>query len=220
MMESEKKRYSLLFGFFFCLVYFVLLKICKLTLFSDIVSGNLIPDLFLLIICRKLYSENKRDKLSHSVHFFLLVPFILLFLTPENQNVSSLYFLQGISICLLTPCAEELFFRGLLLKLFQFQYSSRAAILLSALCFAFFHVHLGPFFALFTLFLSVLLGLLSVRLKSPFPGLIFHCCWNSFFFLNLYAQNVDALIFFFSLFFVAAGFYFWKIYSEKNSKNH
>lgn len=82
-----------------------------------------------------------------------------------------------IGACLLAPVLEEMLFRGVILRSFLTQYSSRAAILGSALIFGAAHLNLYQFFTGFTV--GVVLAWLYQRTRSLWPGILLHSAINS-----------------------------------------
>jgi membrane protease YdiL (CAAX protease family) len=79
-------------------------------------------------------------------------------------------------ISVIAPIAEELFFRGWMLRGFMANYSAKKAIWLSALMFALFH--LNPWQAVVALPLGLLFGWLVLRTGSLAPGIIGHFVVN------------------------------------------
>jgi sodium transport system permease protein len=90
--------------------------------------------------------------------------------------------LTSILIFALIPAiCEEFAFRGFILSGLEHQHRIRSAILLSALMFGFLHVLLSLFQQLFNAtLLGIVLGLLAVRSRSIFPGILFHFLNNAF----------------------------------------
>jgi sodium transport system permease protein len=75
---------------------------------------------------------------------------------------------------------EEVAMRGFILSGLEHQHRTRSAILLSALMFGFLHVLLSLFQQLFNAtLLGIVLGLLAVRSRSIFPGILFHFVNNA-----------------------------------------
>lgn len=81
-----------------------------------------------------------------------------------------------VAMCLIAPLAEELFFRGWMLRGFLANYSARKSIWLTAVIFALFH--LNPWQALVALPLGLLFGWFVVRTGSLAPGIIGHFVVN------------------------------------------
>jgi sodium transport system permease protein len=82
---------------------------------------------------------------------------------------------------LIPAICEEFAFRGFVLSGLEREHRVRSAILLSALMFGFLHVLLSLFQQLFNAtLLGVVLGLLAVRSRSIFPGIVFHFLNNGF----------------------------------------
>jgi len=90
----------------------------------------------------------------------------------------------GVALLLfaLTPAVcEEVAFRGFILSGLQEGRRTRSAIVLSALLFGFLHVFLSLFQQLFNAtLLGVFLGLLAIRSRSLWPGVLFHALNNGF----------------------------------------
>lgn len=82
-----------------------------------------------------------------------------------------------ICISLIAPLAEELFFRGWMLRGFLANYSAAKSIWLTAVIFALFH--LNPWQAAVALPLGLLFGWLVLRTGSLAPGMIGHFMVNS-----------------------------------------
>lgn len=79
-------------------------------------------------------------------------------------------------VCVLAPVLEEMFFRGLILRSFLFQYSKWTAIVGSALLFGMAHMNVYQF-AVASL-LGVVLGWLYERTRSLWPGIAMHAAYN------------------------------------------
>lgn len=81
-----------------------------------------------------------------------------------------------VAITLIAPIAEELFFRGWMLRGFLANYSAAKSIWLTAIIFALFH--LNPWQAVVALPLGLLFGWLVLRTGSLAPGIIGHFVVN------------------------------------------
>lgn len=80
---------------------------------------------------------------------------------------------------LIPAICEEFAFRGYILAGLERSYSTKTAILFSALLFGFMHVLMSLFQQLFNAtLLGIVLGLLAVRSRSILPGIIFHLMNN------------------------------------------
>jgi membrane protease YdiL (CAAX protease family) len=93
--------------------------------------------------------------------------------------------LSMLTVGLIGPCIEELFFRGLLQRWLTQRLPSLTAILLGALIFALFHfkmlLHLNSWGVLLTLgigSLGVATGLLFRKFGSLWPGFVLHASYN------------------------------------------
>ncbi|WP_165245396.1 ABC transporter permease subunit/CPBP intramembrane protease [Paludisphaera soli] len=84
-------------------------------------------------------------------------------------------------LAVLPAICEETAFRGFILTGLQSGRRTRSAIVLSALLFGFLHVFLSLFQQLFNAtLLGVFLGLLAIRSRSLWPGVLFHALNNGF----------------------------------------
>ncbi len=86
----------------------------------------------------------------------------------------------------LAAVVEEMLFRGLLLSTLERYMDVTNAVLISALIFAF--IHINPWWAVQILVLGVLLGYMSWRSGSVFPGMIVHGVNNA---ISLWFMNSD-----------------------------
>ena len=74
--------------------------------------------------------------------------------------------------CLVIPILEELLYRGIVLGQLYVMYGARAAILISAFCFGFFHFNLIQF--LYAFIVGLVIGLAYVRTKHILVPIIGH----------------------------------------------
>ena len=81
-----------------------------------------------------------------------------------------------VTLLLLAPICEELFFRGILLRSLREHYPSWLAVFGSALLFMGSHGHL----ALGALVLGIITALLPLRTGSIVPGIVFHAVANAY----------------------------------------
>lgn len=84
--------------------------------------------------------------------------------------------LAALFIVILAPMAEELFFRGYLLRLFSVHFDKTYSVILVSVLFYFLHIRTGSSFEM--LCLSCLLCLLVLYTNSLVPALITHISWN------------------------------------------
>lgn len=101
------------------------------------------------------------------------------------------FFLAIISIVVLAPLVEELLFRGFLQSFIRKHLGSNQAILVTSLCFAFFHFSpeqgLGNIPIVGSLFsLALFLGYIYERQQSLFASMCLHALFNTISVLNLY----------------------------------
>jgi len=95
---------------------------------------------------------------------------------------------------LVPAITEEVAFRGYILSGLERTYSRRTAIVLSALLFGFFHVLLSLFQQMFgATILGLVLGLMVVRTRSLWPGVVFHFVNNALGVLTLEAASHPTL---------------------------
>ena len=93
---------------------------------------------------------------------------------PKNLALGLLVF------AIIPSITEEVAFRGFILSGLERGYRTWTAILFSALLFGFLHVLLSLFNQLFpATLLGIVLGLLAIKSRSLFPGLVFHLINNS-----------------------------------------
>jgi sodium transport system permease protein len=91
-----------------------------------------------------------------------------------NMGVALLVF------ALLPAITEEFAFRGYILSGLERTYNQTTAIVLSSLLFGFLHVLLSLFQQLFgATILGLVLGLLAIRTRSLWPGVVFHLLNNA-----------------------------------------
>jgi uncharacterized protein len=81
-----------------------------------------------------------------------------------------------LSLGLIAPIAEEIFFRGIVLRGFLDRYSVRKAIWASAILFA--AVHLNPWQAIIALPLGAAYACMVIRTGSIWPGVLSHAVIN------------------------------------------
>lgn len=117
--------------------------------------------------------------------FIYAVIFVLFFGEPgtntdigttwESSNLAIL--LTFISICIMTPISEELFFRGYLLDSINRMHGQWPAILISAVIFGL--VHLDPFTIGMATIGGIIYGWIRIRTGSLLPGIAAHAMWNT-----------------------------------------
>jgi membrane protease YdiL (CAAX protease family) len=83
----------------------------------------------------------------------------------------------AISLVIVAPVVEELFYRGLLLRALLLRMPERAAIVVAAAVFGVVHFEWLQFFGLF--FFGLVACLLAVRTKRLGPGIIAHVGFNA-----------------------------------------
>lgn len=97
---------------------------------------------------------------------------IIMFEQMMSRDLASI-----INICVIAPMVEEMLFRGIILRSFLTQYTTRAAIIGSAAIFGIAHMNIYQFFV--GLILGTILGWLYERTKSLWPCIILHAAYNS-----------------------------------------
>ena len=82
-----------------------------------------------------------------------------------------------ITVSFIAPFVEEILFRGIILKSFLEQYSTRKAIIVSSLLFAIFHMNIYQF--VFAFIIGALSGWVYTKTYSLYPCIFIHCLYNS-----------------------------------------
>jgi sodium transport system permease protein len=102
-------------------------------------------------------------------------------LTKMFQGLGGGGLAQTLLLLAVVPAiCEELAFRGFILSGLERDYRPSTAIIFSALLFGFLHVLISLFHQLFNAtLLGLILGLLAVRSRSIWPGILFHVLNNS-----------------------------------------
>jgi membrane protease YdiL (CAAX protease family) len=108
--------------------------------------------------------------------------------TEEIARANWLLFL--LPVVVVAPIAEEIFFRGLLLRDYLARYSVTTAIIVSAILFAIFH--LNPWQAVVALPLGVAYAWLVLKTGSVLPGMMSHAMVN--FSTNFLLQPLAAIL--------------------------
>lgn len=115
-------------------------------------------------------SLERTEALEELTRGFRSIPFWVIFLTSA--------FIPAV--------AEEFFFRGFTLSAFRGRVSSVRAILYSSVIFGLFHVINGSVLSIErfvpTLLLGLILGLIAIRTKSLWPGILTHAMHNGLLF--------------------------------------
>lgn len=93
-----------------------------------------------------------------------------------TSNKPLVFFGTALLLTIGAPLGEELFFRGLLVDMWQKRYGTKKAVLLAALIFASLHFYVLQFIPV--LISGVLLGILFVRSKSVRVPIIAHATVN------------------------------------------
>lgn len=107
----------------------------------------------------------------------------------EGYSIDSLT-INSISLVLLIPISEELFFRKYIQGGLQKKYKPHLAILVSSILFSFIHLQiqnlgfdneeLNTYLAFSTFFGGLLTGTIYYFSKSILPAILLHCLWNLF----------------------------------------
>lgn len=101
------------------------------------------------------------------------------------------FFLSLVSITVFAPMLEEVLFRGFLQSFIRQHLGVKSAILITSLCFSFFHYSpeqgMSNISIIGSLFpLALFLGYVYEKQGSLFASMILHACFNSISVLNLY----------------------------------
>jgi sodium transport system permease protein len=95
---------------------------------------------------------------------------------------------------LMPAITEEIAFRGYILSGLQRTYKTGTAIVLSALLFGFLHVLLSLFQQLFgATLLGLVIGLIAIKSRSLWPGVLFHFINNALGLLTVEAAKESSL---------------------------
>ena len=95
--------------------------------------------------------------------------------TWDSSNMA--IFLAFLSICIMTPISEELFFRGYLLDSINRIHGKWPAIVISSLLFGL--VHIDPFAIGLATIGGVIYGWIRIRTGSLVPVIVAHAMWNT-----------------------------------------
>ena len=109
-------------------------------------------------------------------------------LLTENETLLSTKVFMGISIILLAPICEELFFRGMLLRFLNAHLSLRKALWISAFIFAASHQHFSSFLPL--LFLGYWLGYYYVKTGDLRTNIGLHALFNGTNFILIFVAKL------------------------------
>jgi uncharacterized protein len=129
----------------------------------------ILPMIILLIGIKIISSE-----VGNVLEYFLPKP---LFLIEIEKEVFGSGFSSIILCVVVAPLTEELLFRGIILRGFQFHYGKWKAIFLSAVLFSLFHLNPYQFFSAFIG--GLILGWLFLETGSLMPCIIAHAFFNS-----------------------------------------
>jgi membrane protease YdiL (CAAX protease family) len=102
--------------------------------------------------------------------------------------------LIALGFCLAAPICEEILFRGAILGAYQAERSGRAAVILTSLMFAFYHLQLQGFVAL--LLISFMVSYIAWRANSLYASILVHFANNALatFVLIIYAFRPDVTL--------------------------
>ena len=107
--------------------------------------------------------------------------FLLFDFTPQQSVVSikdenSITISKILSLCLLAPVIEEIYFRGILLSNIKLIIGPFWAVLLSSIYFSIIHLNILVSPTLFVL--GITLGIIAILTKSVLPSIILHALFN------------------------------------------
>ena len=109
-------------------------------------------------------------------------------LLTENETLLLTKVFMGISIIILAPICEELFFRGILLRFLNARLSLRKALWISAFIFAASHQHFASFLPL--LFLGYWLGYYYVKTGDLRTNIGLHALFNGTNFILIFVAKL------------------------------
>ena len=107
--------------------------------------------------------------------------FLLFDFTPQQSVISikdenSITISKILSLCLLAPVIEEIYFRGILLSTIKLIIGPFWAVLLSSIYFSIIHLNILVSPTLFVL--GITLGIIAILTKSVLPSIILHALFN------------------------------------------
>ncbi len=181
-------RIQLILGELFIIIPAVIYIFVKKYNFKSVFRINKINKNILIVsIAIGISISILTDEIDRIINKFVKMPpeiedFIYQMLKVESIMDGIILF---VAVVILAGIAEEMLFRGLLLKALENKLEIMYAIFLSALIFAF--LHLTPWL-IQVLLLGLILGFLSWRSNSIIPGIILHCFNNAF---SLFLNNVN-----------------------------
>jgi membrane protease YdiL (CAAX protease family) len=192
-VQSAVFSKGLLFAAVTLVIYLLILATAeKLPGFASMTATSILPSLWLLgttlILKRGYVSELLPAEGQHySINFFcrftsivIFVIFLASFLfrpVDFQLQLQPAVSLASLSIVLLVPVAEELFFRGYLLSLLTVNFNRFYAAGLVSLLFCFLHLRSDASLAVFLF--SLLLCHMVLVTNRIAPAIIAHICWNA-----------------------------------------
>lgn len=125
-----------------------------------------------------LFSPKQTKNLSILITILLFsVYFVSMLGIKTSHSANFHYSLSAISLIMLVPIAEELFFRGIVFEVLQTYLTSKAsAVLINSLLFASAHYLSGHFIEFFIF--SIIACSLLILSESLILPIIFHILWN------------------------------------------
>ncbi len=129
-------------------------------------AGELLLGVLVVTVCLHLYFTG----LGH----FVKVMSVAADMTHAHWPVRYIYLL----ICVIPAVVEEIACRGILLGKLEQVVSQRDAVLIQAALFS--TLHLLPLVFVSHFVMGVGLGILRVKTKSLYPGMVAHGLWNAF----------------------------------------
>lgn len=147
-------------------------------------------------------TKNKRTKsILQIIIAFILVRFCwiiwmhfldLIGYNPiTNQNDNKIYLIGILYVTIIAPIIEEIIFRGWMLKVLK-KYGTVTAIIISSLTFGIFH---GTVYqSIPTIFIGIILAILTIKSKSLIPSMIVHLCSNTLSVLQEYINISNIML--------------------------
>lgn len=177
--------------------FVVLLHILGLLIFLFLIFGLYKPVIWKVLSAQKLTLNNVLKStglfflIAFGLRLLILIPLALFLLIYNNStggknlypweflgetqfNITSMYAL--VSIALVTPVFEELFYRGILFNSFKSKFGIAVSILLSSAIFGLFHGGVAQIIGGFLV--GIILAVIYERKKNIWYPIILHSCIN------------------------------------------
>lgn len=173
-------------------LYLITVFVAGITFLIPLLSSLVIALFIVDSKCKINFRSCFRKSIKITIYILLLlVPiiafinyfssFLLFEFTPQQSVVSikdenSITISKILSLCLLAPVIEEIYFRGILLSTIKLIVGPFWAVLLSSIYFSIIHLNILVSPTLFVL--GITLGVIAILTKSVLPSIILHALFN------------------------------------------